>query len=280
MLLESRRTKMAWPISSLFMAVALLFLPPLSGPAVAQMEQPSASFEDTRKLLLALEDVKNDRQTLALLFRTGNERIEDLIKALNDPDRRVSLRGQIVIRYLGNEAGMKALVESYSKRPQIETSGPVPLPLKKWDYTYIETNYTRTPPSWDMLSERYIYALALDDSPKAKELLSDVIKRTGNLDAGSTVLRAVKLVQANQPAKVLTGDRDLGKLVLQNAFFVSPIDRNYTSARLLAVNGATDKALVEVYINRGPLAEEWYHVVIRRCEQGWKFFSITQVAQS
>jgi hypothetical protein len=109
---------------------------------------------------------------------------------------------------------------------------------------------------------------------------SEVIKRTGNLDDDSAVLRAVKLVQANQPAKVLTGEKDPGNLVLQNAFFVSPIDRKYTSARLLALNGAVDKALVEVYINRGPLAEEWYHVVIRKCARGWKFFSITQVAQS
>ena len=136
---------------------------------------------------------------------------------------------------------------------------------------YIETNYTRTPPSWDLLSERYVYALALDDSSKAKELLSGVIKRTGNLDDGSTVVRAINLVQANQPAKLLTGPKDPGKLVLHNAFFVSPIDRKFTSARLLALNGAADKALIEVYINRGRLAEEWYHVVIRECDQGWTF---------
>jgi hypothetical protein len=280
MSLESRRTKLACGVLILFTAAASLFLPLLGRPAAAQREQPSARFEDTRKLLLALEDVKSDRETLALLFRTGDERIEDLIKALNDSDRRVSLRAQIVIRYLGNEAGMKALVEWYSKRARIDTSGPVPLPLRKWDYTYIETNYLHTPPSWDMLSERYVYALALDDSPKAKELLSEVIKRTGNLDDGSTVVRGIKLIQADQPAKLIMGDKDLGKLVLKNAFFVSPIDRKYTSAGLLGLNGAMDKALVGVYINRGPLAEEWYHVVIRKCDQGWKFFSITQIAVS
>ncbi|MCA1607614.1 MAG: hypothetical protein LC775_19590, partial [Acidobacteria bacterium] len=74
--------------------------------------------------------------------------------------------------------------------------------------------------------------------------------------------------------------KELGKEVLNNAFFVAQEDRKYTSARVLALNSAKKKALVEVYINRGTLAEEWYHVVLRRCDQGWKFVSITPVAVS
>jgi ribosomal protein S10 len=264
--------------SSMVTVLPLLLI--LSGVAAAQVKPSSASFEEVRGRLLALEDIKDSRQTLAFLFRTGDERIEDLIKALDDPDKRVSLRAQIVIRYLGNENGMKALVESYRKRKQIEISGPVPLPLNNWDYTYIQANYAQTPPLWDMLSERYIYALALDDSQRAKQTLSEIMKNAGNLNEGATIDRAIKLLGANQPEKLLTGDNDLGKLVLQNAFFVAPIDRKYTSARLLGLNGTKDKALVEIYINRGPLAEEWYHIVIKKSGQSWKFFSITQIAVS
>jgi hypothetical protein len=70
---------------------------------------------------------------------------------------------------------------------------------------------------------------------------------TANLTEDSTVARAIKLVQKNKPSRVFTGNNDLAELVLENAFFVAPSDRKHTSARLLALNAANDKALVEVY---------------------------------
>lgn len=278
--LERQRISMANKMFNLFTWAVLLLSLLLSGIAASQKENPSTNFEKTRKLLLDLDDIKSDRETLAMLFHTGDERIEHLIKALDDPDERIRLRAQVIIRYLGNETGMRALVESYEKRKETVISGPVPLPLNNWDYTYIETNYVHTPASWDMLSERYIYALALDDSQTAKTKLKEVIKAAENLAAASTIKRAIKLIQENPPDKLLTVQKDIGKTVLQNAFFVESTDRKYTSARLLAFNGVKDKALVELYINRGVLAEEWYHVVISNRGQGWKFFSITQVAVS
>jgi hypothetical protein len=131
-----------------------------------------------------------------------------------------------------------------------------------------------------MLSERYIYALALEDSPRAKEVLNKVIGSATNLGEGSIVGRAIELVQANQPSKLFTGTKDLAELVLQNAFFIAPSDMKHTSAKVLALNATNDKALVEVYINRGTLAEEWYHAIIMKSGQQWKFFSITQVSMS
>ncbi len=107
-----------------------------------------------------------------------------------------------------------------------------------------------------------------------------MVKSATGIDESTFVGYAIKRIKTARPRDLITGEKDLAKLVLDNAFFVAPEDHKYASARLLGLNGNKNKALVEVYINRGRLAEEWYHVVIRKCGQGWKFFSITQVAVS
>lgn len=175
---------------------------------------------------------------------------------------------------------MKALYKWYEKRQQFSVAGPIPVPLSEYDYKVIYANYIgQQSKAWSG-AEMYIYALALDGSPQAEAALSKMIKSTGSLNESTAAAGAIKRVQESQPELPLTGQKDLAKLVLKNAFFIAPEDRKYTSARLLALNVAKEKALIEVYINRGALSEEWYHVVIRKCEQGWKLLSITQVAVS
>lgn len=80
--------------------------------------------------------------------------------------------------------------------------------------------------------------------------------------------------------KVFSGEADLSKLVLNNAFFVRQHDRKYASARLVAINGAKTKALIQIYINRGVLAEEWWHAVVDKAGTGWRFNSVYQAAVS
>ena len=260
------------------LSVAILFLGYSS--LVVTASSLFEKHQDTRELLSAMNSRLEDRDKLAALFRVGDERITDLIQALDDPSPEISLRAQIVIRYLGNDVGMKALLEWYDRRKQFTVAGPIPLPLREWDYKVIYANYVGKPPETWTGTEPYIYALALDDSHRAKEVLKELTKSAGNLDEATVAGRALARVQANQPAILLTGQKDLSKLVLNNAFFVMPEDQKYTTARLLALNRAKDKALVEIYISRGRLSEEWYHVVIKKRGQGWEFFSITQVAVS
>jgi hypothetical protein len=234
---------------------------------------------DTRELLTELKSIKSDREVLAILFKSGDARISDLIEALDDRDRQISLRAQIVIRYLGNDTGMKALESRYKNQSEIVIAGPVPLPLGERDYEFIKDQYIDKP-SIKWVSDKYIYALALDGSARAKNSLNEMMKRAGSIDDSTEGGRALGRVFASTPRKLLTPQPDLAKMVLANAFFILPSDRAYTSSRLLTVNAAKDKALVEVYINRGPLAEEWYHVVVSKQGRNWKFFSITQVAVS
>lgn len=127
----------------------------------------------------------------------------------------------------------------------------------------------------EALMEAYLFALSLDGSPLANQLLSDVIananKHGFNLDKSRFLqVRTIRIADEN----------DLAQAVLRQATFLDPADRRYTTAELIANTAAKDKAFVEIYIKRGLLADEWYHIVVSRCEQGWRFFSITQVAIS
>lgn len=116
---------------------------------------------DTRELLTELKSIKSDREVLTILFKSGDARISDLIEALDDRDRQISLRAQIVIRYLGNDTGMKALESWYKNQSEIVIAGPVPLPLRERDYEFIKDQYIDKP-SIKWVSDKYIYALALD----------------------------------------------------------------------------------------------------------------------
>lgn len=234
----------------------------------------ATTYEDTLKLLRSLKNRKDDREILATLFQKGDARIGDLIKVLHEPDRNISLNAQIVIRYLGNRSGMRALEEWYAAQAEIVRSGPNPLPLSERDYRWFSEQPLRNTESSD------VYALALDGSPKAQAVLNKMIESYDeSTDAGTSAGEALKRVKVGHP-EALSGDGDLAELVLKNAFFIDTGSRRYTSARLLGLNGTKDKALVEVYVNRRALAEEWYHVVISKCGKSWKFFSITQIAVS
>lgn len=235
----------------------------------------ATTYEDTLKLLQALKNRRDDREILATLFQKGDARVGDLIKALHEPDRNISLGAQIVIRYLGNETGMRALEEWYGTQAEIVRSGPNPVPLSERDYRWISEERLRDAESSE------VYGLALDGSTKAQALLKKMIESYDErVDAGTSAGEALRRVKASHPTALLNGDDDLAVLVLRNAFFVDTRSRRYASARLLGLNGTKDKALVEVYVNRRALAEEWYHVVISKHAQSWKFFSITQIAVS
>lgn len=245
-------------------------------------ENRSPSSWDTRQLLAQLQDRRLDSDKLAALFGSGDKRIAELIHLLDDQDPDLRLRAQLVIRYLGNDAGMKALRDWYARqRGEYRIAGPVPLPLSEWDYHAIRAEIIDKPAqTWRDQAVQYIYALALDESAKAKAVLGEVIKKAGEVDEATYVGRAIRQVQARLPDKLLTGKENLAMVVKKNAFFIPPGNEKYVSARLLGFNGAKDKALVEVHLKQGDLAEEWYHVIICKAGRGWKFFAIAPIEVS
>lgn len=244
----------------------------------SRAESSSGTYWDTHRLLSGMRNCRSDSNKLARLFQVGDRRIKDLIRALNDPNPEISLRAQIVIRYLGNEAGMKALSEWYGGRREYPVAGPVPVPLMDQDYRYIQTSLIGKPPQTWRDPAGYIYALVFDGSARAKDALGKICEAGRELEthtfAGYAVRRVPSLTE-----NLLIG-KDLAGLVKNKAFFISPEDQKYVSTRLLGLTAAKDKALVEVYVNRGALAEEWYHVVIGKSGEDWKYLSVYPVAIS
>jgi hypothetical protein len=229
------------------------------------------AIEDTRKLLTESPRIRDD--SLATLFRIGDERIQELTRALDDPNEVVRLNAQIVIRYLGNETGMKALIEHLTKSRVFSLAGAVPLPLREWDYEYIRRSYLERSSQWDFRSTSYIYALALDDSPKAKALLNDLSVNGPYHYA----FDRVKTISANN---LFLMKDDLAKVVINNAFFLNSDDREQASAKILGFNHTKDKCLIAVYVSSGSFTKEIYHIVLEKQREGWKFFSVTPISVS
>jgi len=248
----------------------LLLFSAIAGFASVVQSQPAAVRGEIRELLVQMKSDHRSTKPLAVLFETGDQKINELIAALDDPNEDVSLSAQIVIRYLGNEEGMSALLKEERK----QMTGPFPLPLRDWDYQFIRSQYLakKSPP--EALLDAYLFALALDGSPAALQLLSEVVKTVNN---NGFALKESRYLNVRD---VRIHDGDLAAAVLNAATFVSVEDRKYTKPRLVAYTRSKDKALVELFIDRGPLAREWYHVVVKKTDGGWQFFSITQVAVS
>src|SRR5262245_33840207 len=72
-----------------------------------------SSDPDVYALVRRLADDSYDRKTLATLYAVGDEQIDVLIRALDDPDQWTRISAQQVIRYLGNPKGMEALGRGY-----------------------------------------------------------------------------------------------------------------------------------------------------------------------
>jgi hypothetical protein len=256
--------------SGLRWRVLLLLFGAIAGFASVVQSQPAVAKSETRELLVAMKSDHRATKPLAVLFETGHRKINDLIKALEDPDDDVSVSAQIVIRYLGNERGMSALLKQERKF----MTGPFPIPVRESDYQLLRSQYLTKKSQPDSLLDAYLFALALDGSAPALQLLSDIVT---NINKNGFTLEESRYLNVRD---VRIPDGDLAAAVLSKATFMSLEDRRVTKPRLISCSGAKDKALVELYVDRGPLAEEWYHVVVSKTANGWRFFSITLVALS
>jgi len=123
--------------------------------------------------------------------------------------------------------------------------------------------------------EACLFALVLDGSTQADQLFSAVIANCMKHGFKLDESRFLKVRNIR-----IDSDSDLASEVLGRASFLNPKERQYTTPKLLAYSASKDKALIEIFVNRGPLGQEWWHVVVSRHGNVWKFFSVTQVAVS
>src|SRR5215213_2393768 len=190
---------------------SLIFIILLSNICFAQTQ--SKTYKDTRKLLVKMERSFYD-STLRELFKLGDDRIEDLIKALDDIDNEVSINAQMVIRALGNEKGTKVMYEWYAKNGRegkgfsIYLGSLTPLPLNDWEFKQID-NYLESNEPNKKLMQSLIYALILNETEKSDDYLERLIKKGLNVPNISIVRKSFKI------------NGDLSKIVVKNAFFLT-----------------------------------------------------------
>lgn len=113
----------------------VLFLLLLTAPIVAaQQSEQSKTYAETRQLLLTMDRSDHDDGALKKLFEESAARQSDLIQALYDPDKKVGVNAQVLIRYAGDPVGLAAIEEWIASRqkqtedywmPNIESVGEV-----------------------------------------------------------------------------------------------------------------------------------------------------------
>ena len=113
----------------------------------------------------------------------------------------------------------------------------------------------------------YLFALILDGSPKALAVLHKIFERLRKHWHDYLASRYEEMLAAN---KSLVTEGDLGNMVLKNAFFLSQRELRRTTAKLMSFNLTKDKALI--WVNVDYAAQ--YHVVVSKCGQEWKYYSI------
>jgi hypothetical protein len=253
------------------------------GLASAHLVIGSPDRRDARALVRHLAVNIHDDQAWARLYRVGDAAIDDLIQALEDPDTRVSATAQRMIRYLGNPAGMRALVERYARTEPDIISGPVPIPLNEWDYDLLEQALAENDRTGQVAWGReYVYALALDGSPRAQATLDRAVEQVrrlmkeslrGDEHTRSYVRSVLENLDSGAVTAVFGEDGDLADAVKKRGFLFAERGERCTSARVVGYNGAEDKALMEVCVGRGRQAETCYRVVVGRQGGGWRLFS-------
>ena len=260
--------------------LAILALAPLN----VEGQVIDARCEEVKPLLAALSKETNNG-TLSRLFQIGDECVGDLISNLNDStDLQIVIASQQTIRYLGNPTALSAL-EAWNKKntKSYPVFGPVPVPIMEFDYEMIELNLL-APNQRDLglIVSPHFYALAIDkQSSRSNDLLQKVLKKLETVDERSVTKTMVDRLKGSYPLKPFNDtNNDVAATVLENAFFLSREDKQFTTSRLLSINGSGDKALVELKLSRGVVAQEWYHVVVNKVGNQWKFFSITFIKQS
>jgi hypothetical protein len=236
--------------------------------------QSQNTYEDTKKLL---SSETGSHENFIKLFRIGDERVDDLITALNDQDRTVRINAQIIIRSLGNPKATKEMYQWLSENALKEKdwfpTNPIPIPIDEWEYRFEEKSYMYS--SRSNLKDGY--ALFLDNSDKAKAALEKFIEQENNNPYGLGEAKKLERFRKLQIGQTFQENGDLANAVLQTPFFQFKTDSDTNvkespeklKSRLITYNSTRTKALLEAQNSDGT-----YSVIVEKVEKGWKIYSV------
>ena len=84
-----------------------------------------SSYDETRALLLKMERRSGNRE-LQKLFKEADLRMPDLVKALSDSETKISVNAQVIINYLADPEGLRALDEWYNAQKEQQRTITMP----------------------------------------------------------------------------------------------------------------------------------------------------------
>jgi hypothetical protein len=234
-----------------------------------QIGQAYGTDPSLRKLLLA-DDYDFDA-SIGKIFSQGESSIPRLVAALDDPDETVAIHAQFMLRLIGDENGIQSLHEWYERpRPVLSwVVGPVSTPVQEWDYRQIETILAHPWVEWRGDADSYFYALAIDRSKRAQELLKRMIDAVPK-DEGSSAFSemAADLRRCGDCATSCSSGTPQ-KMVRKNAFFLGPEEMKSTRVELLAYANGRNLALLRL-----SSPETTFLVVLKRHGACWEFQSV------
>jgi len=106
-------------------------------PSTSHPQVVNATYGKTRELLLKMERRAGNRQ-LKTLFEQADIRMPDLINALSDPEKQISINAQVIIKYLADPAGLRALDDWYKAQNKMGREFSMPEIALLGDPKYLE----------------------------------------------------------------------------------------------------------------------------------------------
>jgi hypothetical protein len=106
---------------------------------VGHAQKSISNYADTRKLLLKMERSQGNKE-LEKLFEEADIRMPDLISALNDSEKKISINAQVIIKYLAEPDGLQALSEWYKTQQLKEREVWMPKMELLAEEKYLEGN--------------------------------------------------------------------------------------------------------------------------------------------
>ncbi len=235
--------------------------------------QSQNTYEETRKLL-SEPNVSNEN--FIKLFQIGDQRVDDLIAALNDKDKNVRYNTQKIIRSIGNPKATEAMYQWLSENALKEKdefpTSPIPVPIDDWEYRFEEKSYMYSSRS----NLKNSYALFFDDSDKAKTILNKFIEQENKNPYGLGQGKKLERLRELQIGQSFQENGNLADAVLQTPLFQFETDNPNRKAtpeklksKLITYNSAKTKALIDVQNVDGT-----FSIIVEKVESGWKFYSV------
>lgn len=122
---------------TLFLMMLLILLAFRSG----WSQDKNGLYPETRKWLLKM-DRRTGNKELRQLFEAADARMADLIRALDDPQKEISINAQVIIRYLAVQESLAALSEWYRKQNEQQKEYWMPKVELLSEATYLEGDNT------------------------------------------------------------------------------------------------------------------------------------------